>query len=1200
MEHLSSKSTPKINQIGFSTLYDPDGATTEQVIVQDCSNIPLMTATASSLFMGYKAILVVHGPARKLPDLNTKQTPEESRKYCTRGSTELAQRVIRRAAADSESTLRDVYTSTLAILFLGTPHRGSSKAGIAEVVRRIVSVSGFNTTDQNIRALQVNSTELELIHELFMKLYEQKDRHFQVLTFQEAKGVVGIGYLKLNERVVEPFSSAITSTEPTQTINANHMSMCRFASKDEAGYKQILGELMILISRIQNREQNVLEKRGEPPSMKADSPSETTTASVSYSLNDVERICISLLVQNTTNVAEYKSSLPSRVAGTCQWILSNSQYRDWNMRKESCLLWITGYPGSGKTILSTYLLEYLGAGEHSPYLRTTLCYFFCDKKIDTQRDAMAILRSIIHQLLMRRRFLIKYVRAAYDFHGPQFEQNFSELWRIFVAIASDKRSGPISVIVDAIDECEETTRNRFLNNVNKLMRESQSDVSNKPCIRFLVTSRPLLGRQYTTNTLRIDYTEKHVEQDLNLVIRAKVEGIVQRTRCNTEVKRYLENALSSKADRTFLWVTLVLHLLEKTFLASQRDFKRIIDELPQTLTTTYESFLHGISAEYESLASSLLHFLVASSRPLTLKEIRVIIAIQEHHKTLLTVEEDAQPNIQETIEGVLGPLIRIWDSRIYLVHESLKEFLQNLATRKDNPLSATYGIDPRTASLLLAEKCVLYLSLDDLKRNLFTTDHPEIADSPIMPIPDSDEVASVEEHWDPFDLGQDTFLKDPHVYEAELCSSIEEQHSLFDYSARYWAEHFSTAYSVRSPDFQEAVAKLVYLSHHSGSNWFRYYWHYAGMNLPYPRDFPPVVTASYFGLTVLLKGLLQDSSAITQEIGICGLYWAARMGHIEVVDLLLSANVHPDKGLVNGQNPLIAAVQFDRLNVAKRLLEDEGFISDRGEYRVNLVASYGRTPLSVAAGNGFVEVARQLLKHRRIEPDIADVDCWTPLFWAVGGKSLEMLQLLVTDERISINHVDKSDRDVLSWAAAEGELDFVRYLMSLSHVQVDRPDRNGRTPFSWAAGNGHLETTVYLRRNQRIDVSRKDRDGRNALSWACSGGHHRVVAYIVKHDRQGVDEGDVDGWTPLAWALTNERPKTMQALLDTGLVNVNRKDEAGRSVLSFAAGYGYLEVVQVLLKTRGIEIQSKDNDGRTPLSYAAPYPEILNVLQSSL
>ncbi|TVY25213.1 Alpha-1,3-mannosyltransferase [Lachnellula hyalina] len=54
-------------------------------------------------------------------------------------------------------------------------------------------------TPHHIRTLQINSTELELIHELFMDVYEQHDQQFKVLTFQEAKGVVGISYLKMND-----------------------------------------------------------------------------------------------------------------------------------------------------------------------------------------------------------------------------------------------------------------------------------------------------------------------------------------------------------------------------------------------------------------------------------------------------------------------------------------------------------------------------------------------------------------------------------------------------------------------------------------------------------------------------------------------------------------------------------------------------------------------------------------------------------------------------------------------------------------------------------------------------------------------------------------------------------------------------------------------------------------------------------------
>lgn len=218
----------------------------------------------------------------------------------------IALQVLRRAASDdTEPTLLDIYTSTKAILFLGTPHRGSGKAEIAEVVRRIISATGFDTTDQNIRALQVSSLELELFHELFMNLYNRKYRQFKVLTFQEAKGVAGINYLKLNERVgfyekvyliclliiyhfvqvVEPFSSSFTGNEPVQIINANHMTMCQFTGKDDEGYRQISGEIKIIISELQHRkEQDKLEKISEREIMKsrAGSPSQTTTASVAY------------------------------------------------------------------------------------------------------------------------------------------------------------------------------------------------------------------------------------------------------------------------------------------------------------------------------------------------------------------------------------------------------------------------------------------------------------------------------------------------------------------------------------------------------------------------------------------------------------------------------------------------------------------------------------------------------------------------------------------------------------------------------------------------------------------------------------------------------------------------------------------------------------------------------------------------------
>jgi hypothetical protein len=86
-------------------------------------------------------------------------------------------------------------------LFLGTPHRGSNKAGIAEIARKIASVSGFDTSDHHIRSLQVNSTLLGLVRESFVRLCGRGDRHFRVRAFRGGKGLSGSSYL-LRERVI--------------------------------------------------------------------------------------------------------------------------------------------------------------------------------------------------------------------------------------------------------------------------------------------------------------------------------------------------------------------------------------------------------------------------------------------------------------------------------------------------------------------------------------------------------------------------------------------------------------------------------------------------------------------------------------------------------------------------------------------------------------------------------------------------------------------------------------------------------------------------------------------------------------------------------------------------------------------------------------------------------------------------------------
>ena len=98
--------------------------------------------------------------------------------------------MLRRSQGDEDVSISDIVASTSAVLFLGTPHRGSSYAPMGETLRRIVSAFGFDTNDRNIRALHFDSIELELSREEFLKIW--RARAFEVRTFQEAQGLAGV------------------------------------------------------------------------------------------------------------------------------------------------------------------------------------------------------------------------------------------------------------------------------------------------------------------------------------------------------------------------------------------------------------------------------------------------------------------------------------------------------------------------------------------------------------------------------------------------------------------------------------------------------------------------------------------------------------------------------------------------------------------------------------------------------------------------------------------------------------------------------------------------------------------------------------------------------------------------------------------------------------------------------------------------
>lgn len=134
----------------------------------------------------------------------------------------------------SESRNKDrsaaIERSTIAVIFAGTPHRGSDKAKWAGLATRMASIIQKDHSSRLSDALKQGSDVVEQLQDWFKKI----ENNFHVFSFFEEVPVHKIG------PIVESESAAIhCQHEKRRMIHANHMEMVRFDHKDCNEYKKV-------------------------------------------------------------------------------------------------------------------------------------------------------------------------------------------------------------------------------------------------------------------------------------------------------------------------------------------------------------------------------------------------------------------------------------------------------------------------------------------------------------------------------------------------------------------------------------------------------------------------------------------------------------------------------------------------------------------------------------------------------------------------------------------------------------------------------------------------------------------------------------------------------------------------------------------------------------------------------------------------
>ncbi|KAI9681451.1 MAG: hypothetical protein M1817_002735 [Caeruleum heppii] len=183
---------------------------------------------------------------------------------------------------------------------------------------------------------------------------------------------------------------------------------------------------------------------------------------------------------------DHLQALSKRVEGTCDWVCQSDEFRRWCVSAIP-ILWIRGRPGSGKTIISSVIVEELRRVE-APANGWTVAYFHFKHDNKDKKTPLALVKSLLLQLLSDSEDLLPLLSEIYDqsvYDNASASNLFLPLWNI-LRRAIFQRTGTY-IVLDAIDECEDFTT---LLTALLGMFEGQPTEAEEIAARIVLISRP--------------------------------------------------------------------------------------------------------------------------------------------------------------------------------------------------------------------------------------------------------------------------------------------------------------------------------------------------------------------------------------------------------------------------------------------------------------------------------------------------------------------------------------------------------------------------------------------------------------------------------------------------------------------------------------------------------------------------------------
>ncbi|KAH0566277.1 hypothetical protein GP486_000329 [Trichoglossum hirsutum] len=1152
-------------------------------------------------------------------------------------------------SVDPESAL--VASATKGICFFGTPHGASSRASWTMSIFQVKKALDSHGAQQSKPGIESSEDESIIrINAEFADIARQ--RGIQILSFYEkapTHTIIG--------RTLVVDKRAATVGIPGElfvSISSDHNDLAKFNTRSESGYKATLtfirGILQITLDQIA-----VSLPQDARDSISAVSQADQSDAtSVSSDLANLglgsierERSFLDHLRVNWLEDLE----LVNIQHGTCSWILESEEWKQWV--KGDQILWVTGENGTGKTYLAKFLVDKLReincqelrAGSQdqeqhpdspevparamSPDSRQVLACF-CDARRPYPKRADAVVRSLLYQILAQDHSLFKYINTNPIF--PSAQGTWLECRQALEIVLGCLGRGA-DIVIDAIDECEESSR---------LLIDFLSTLEAVPSVRVIVTSCP--SPEFLPS-LRINLGKSNSDsmRDLKGFLKTNIANLTIQRGFTPEFGKELLRMVHPRLT-TFLGARLALEYLETK--PTVRDTRRALQRMPDyfAINELFSDVLENLHDDNRNTIIRALYFVEFAKESPSLEILSAFLATTNAGAEMyLPTHVDIRENAILDLEGILRnfrpSLFEVSPAAtVALVHPSLRKFLRS-------PKSIFWFLDTisqedggrrfhnaTTASeqvhSVMAEACLKYMNAafrgrDDFLH--FTTyclnfwsEHVRLANKECT----EDVVNLVGEFLD-----SSAESRALYQYWAEELQKSEQpiyrilpsnNDPAFVLSALDLCEVFAGRLNVPMSSFEQTDSNDYLPLHFAAAN--------------------DAITSTVWIIDQFKKCDAEKTRNLimkTSKDSLSAIGLAVRQGNLYIVDFLLdtiggglslvpqlmklAADYHQREifaalwkrtrassariSLTTKESIFTDAVRVMNQDIARVLLNDQvtvdvdsfnqaienqsadfvKFLIDQGA-DVEAKNTTGSYPLHVAARLGIDEVVTTLL-HSGASVNKIDNHGRTPLHVA-SQKGFVKTSKLLLENGSSLNSVDDKGRLAAHYAAEIGHDKLLRLLINAGS-DILTPDDEGQTVLHLAAWKGHDAVVALLLdlENTCVSVDAKNSDMRAPLHYAVMSGIVNIVSRLLSAGAY-VDITDSGGQTPLHIAASISSEIMVAELLRYG-ADVAVCDNQGMTPLHHAckSRYPSVAVLETLLNY-GSEVNEIDAKNKTPLNYA--------------